>query len=1087
MKLSVLHIVLRGLEFYRKQFFYQFLIITFLTAVITASLLTGSSVRKSLLNQNLEKLNGTSYVISSGNRFIPVSILEALEAEMDTGIEGVLELSGWVRNFSTGESALDVNVLSVENSFFDFDGVANGINLNPGEAAINRKLADKIGISNGDDIILRVSNQSELPADSPFAPENDPYESYVITVSHILEGVNEENFSLGINQVKPLNIFLPLAEFSGLFSGDKKINRILIKDNPEVSLALATETLKKIFSPEYAGMVVREVPRGKKTEIISDRIFISEDELLEIQEELPSARPVLTYLANSFRSGSSLTPYSFITGIPRDINEQVPGDNEILISSWLAEDLKAGVGDTIYVDYFVAGSFKSFIEKTRFFIVSGVFETESDITDPELMPEFPGISGSESCSRWDAGAPIDLDLIREKDEDYWYNYNGTPKAFINYNTALSIWGNQFGPATAIRFTDHISKDRVIESLTGKIDPFKSGLSIIDIKENAINAAKNSVDFTSLFLGLGFFIILSAIILLSLVISTQMETRYAQLRTLKSIGFDNRRIRSVLFMEAIIPATAGALAGIFLGAILDNIIISTLNTVWKGAVQTDTLASYSDITSFLLGFVSSFIIILLSLRLQINHLLKKAYVKEIKHRKGFIYKNIKALFLALLGLSMAGIATSFVMGVGVTGIWFLSGTFSLICLVALIILILKLKTESKKENIISPEKSSWKYFGHYPSRAITPVLFLAAGLFVVIITGANRKSFDRSEISNNGGTGGYLLWGETASPLLFDLNSPKGRYEYNLEEESLKSYSFVQAKKVAGDDASCLNLNQVESPPLLGLNASVFASEERFSFVERIDDKINPWTMLDSLADNNTIYGIADQTVLQWSLFREVGDTIRLASESGEELNIIIAGGLSASVFQGHIIIGIDSFKKYYPSISGSTVFLASGDSEMMEDNFALLRERLEPNGIDLEYCSSRLESFYEVTNTYLDVFLTLGGIGLILGVIGMGFVLLRNFTFRRKEYALMMAEGYSLSSIRSVILKEHLLILSAGILIAITTAPVATLPSILGTTAIPFKLISIVILLVYLVGLGAILISLRNLPGKSLVSNLRND
>ncbi|MEE4114790.1 MAG: FtsX-like permease family protein [Marinilabiliaceae bacterium] len=1087
MRLSVLHIVLKGLRFYRKQYFYQFLIITFLAAVITASLLTGSSVRRSLLNQNLEKLNGTSFVISSGNRFIPVSFMEALRPENNISAEGILELGGWAKNFSTGVSALDVKVVAVENSFFDFDGISNELSLNSGEAAVNRKLADKIGVSVGDDIILRVSSQSELPADSPFAPEKDPYESYVLTVTHILEGVNEENFSLGINQVKPLNIFLPLSEFQGLFDGEKKINRVIIKDNPDLSYIKVAEALEKVFTPLHAGLTVREVPKSKKTEIISERVFISEDELQEIQEELPAARPVLTYLANSFRLGSRHTPYSFITGISPGINKEVPAENEILISRWLADDLKADIGDTVYVDYFVAGSFKSFIEKTSAFVVSGFFDTESDITDPELMPEFPGISGSESCSRWDAGAPIDLDLIREKDEDYWYDYNGTPKAFINYNTALSIWGNQFGPATAIRFTDRISKDQLIESLKGKIDPFKSGFSLINIKENSLNAARNSVDFTSLFLGLGFFIILSAIILLSLVVTSQMETRYGQLKTLKSIGFENSRINSVLFMEAIFPALAGTVAGIFVGAILDNIIISALNTVWKGAVQTDTLSSYQDIGSFLLGFASSFIIILISLRLQISQLLKKAYIKDIQPRKGFIIKNIRTLFLVSLIVSLAALAASLAMGTGETGIWFLSGTMSLITLILLILLFLKLISESTKEDYISPGKSSWKYFGRYPSRAISPVIFLAAGLFVVIITGANRKSFNRSDISKDGGTGGYLLWGETASPLLFDLNSTKGRYEYNLDEESLKAWSFVQAKKVSGDDASCLNLNQVESPPLLGLNSTVFADEKRFSFVEKIDDKYDPWAMLNSLPEENTIYGIADQTVLQWSLFREVGDTIKLAAESGEELNIVIAGGLAASVFQGHIIISTENLKIYYPSVSGSSVFLATGDPGQMEDNLALLRERFEPYGIDLDYSSARLESFYEVTNTYLDVFLTLGGIGMVLGVIGMGFVLLRNFTFRKKEYALMMAEGYSLASIRSVILKEHLLILSAGILLAVISAPLATLPSLLGTGSVPIVMISIMILLVYLVGFGAILISLRNLPGNSLVSILRKE
>ena len=71
--------------------------------------------------------------------------------------------------------------------------------------------------------------------------------------------------------------------------------------------------------------------------------------------------------------------------------------------------------------------------------------------DSLLMPDFPGISGSESCSEWDAGVPVKLNEIRQKDEEYWNKFRGTPKAFINYDKGIELWGNNFGPATAIRF------------------------------------------------------------------------------------------------------------------------------------------------------------------------------------------------------------------------------------------------------------------------------------------------------------------------------------------------------------------------------------------------------------------------------------------------------------------------------------------------------------------------------------------------------------------------------------------------------------------------------------------------------------
>jgi hypothetical protein len=41
--------------------------------------------------------------------------------------------------------------------------------------------------------------------------------------------------------------------------------------------------------------------------------------------------------------------------------------------------------------------------------------------DSTRMPWLPGLSDAGHCREWDAGVPIDLDAIRDKDEDYWMN------------------------------------------------------------------------------------------------------------------------------------------------------------------------------------------------------------------------------------------------------------------------------------------------------------------------------------------------------------------------------------------------------------------------------------------------------------------------------------------------------------------------------------------------------------------------------------------------------------------------------------------------------------------------------------------
>ena len=62
------------------------------------------------------------------------------------------------------------------------------------------------------------------------------------------------------------------------------------------------------------------------------------------------------------------------------------------------------------------------------------------------------------------------------------------------------------------------------------------------------------------------------------------------------------------------------------------------------------------------------------------------------------------------------------------------------------------------NINSTGNLSGLYFAYYPSHALTPVLFIAAGIFAVFITGANRMSFDNTHLKPSGGTGWLFALG-----------------------------------------------------------------------------------------------------------------------------------------------------------------------------------------------------------------------------------------------------------------------------------------------------------------------------------------
>jgi ABC-type antimicrobial peptide transport system permease subunit len=368
----------------------------------------------------------------------------------------------------------------------------------------------------------------------------------------------------------------------------------------------------------------------------------------------------------------------------------------------------------------------------------------------------------------------------------------------------------------------------------------------------------------------------------------------------------------------------------------------------------------------------------------------------------------------------------------------------------------------------------------------PVLFIAAGIFTVFITSANRMSFtDKTERS--GGTGGYLLWCENTIPVKEDLKTESGRISLGLDE--LSGINFVQFKRSLGNDASCLNLNHITVPPILGVDPSDFIEGRSFSFSKSLESKDipNPWQYLKMPSVNNTIYGIADQTVLDWGMKIKVGDTIIIRSENGSPLNIIIAAGLQSSVFQGNILIGMENFTKYYPTVSGTSVILIGGEKTQIDLYKSTLDERLVNYGVNVEKTTDRLAAFYNVTNTYLSVFSVFGALGMIIGIIGLGFVLLRNYTQRKQEFALMLATGFQIKRIRGMIFSEQLLIILAGTSAGIVSAIIATLPSLRNNAEVPWIFMIIVVVTIVLTGIIALLVSVRSVTSQSLTATLKKE
>ncbi len=1087
MKPSITRIVVRSLSFNRKRAIYLILIIGLLSSVITASLLTGFSVRQSLRKMAGEKLGKTGILVSSGPRFFSTGLSERVSNASGLESTDFLEIKGYCSNFATGKNALDVIFYGVSDDFFSFHGSA-GIKIEPGTAAINEKLANQLEINPGDQIIITYKRLSTIPSSLPFAPDVEAGNSKVLTVSRIITKEETGNFSLGISQLVPFNVFLDLQDITYEETGRTLVNRFILAPDKDMTINHLRDILEQSVSPEDIGLEVRQSPVTGNMEIISDRIFIDHDILEIVMSNFPGAGPVITYLVNSLSFNGMSAPYSFVSGLPGTLYPIDTEPGTIYINKWLSADIGASAGDTVEMTWYSPDSFGKLEETGGKFRVSQVEEMKDIWSDRSLMPEFPGISGSKTCSEWDAGVALDMNRIRDKDEEYWNEFKGTPKAFISYESAKQLWGNNFGPATAIRFPAGTEKQDIVNKLTGSFIPERSGFVISVPVEVAEKAAGESVDFSTLFLSLGFFIIVSCIVLLLLSVSSYFDARITEIRTLYGLGFTNRWIGKYLLAEMFFISIVASLPGILAGIAFNYLLISALNSVWTGAVQTDTLGGYIGVMPLIYSMLATVIVSAgILLFKTIRFLKSQQSIKSGRHV--VLSPRLSLIFLIVSSASSLLLLVLSFMKSGNSMIYAFSGGGLLFVAMLLLFRVALARSSRRSDNRDRKISLTKLYYSYSPSHALTPVMFIAAGLFAVFITGSNRSKITDSMNLPSSGTGGYLLWGETAVPVPRNLGTRAAINEFGLDDDGLKDLEFVQGKVKPGNDASCLNLNHIVSPPLLGIDPDDFIKRGSFSFASSIEKQVtgNEWELLTRPAENGTIYGIADQTVLDWGLMLKTGDTLIMETENGQRLNIIMAAGLKSSLFQGYVLIGENNFDRFYPSISGYSVFLADGPDSQMDKSRELLESRFSVFGVFVEPARDKLASFFEVTNTYLSVFEILGALGVFIGVFGLGFVLMRNYQVRKREFALMLATGFSIGYIKRMIFREQIIILLAGLFTGILSAIMATLPSVRSGSEMPWLFITVVAAAIFAAGAVTLLFVTRNIAAAPVISALRRE
>jgi putative ABC transport system permease protein len=1065
--------IIKSILYYKWQYLSLFAGMLLSTAVITGALITGDSVKLSLRKLVELRLGNTGFAMQTGDRFFTIQLAEKISLNTGLKTAALIQKNGSAINPGNSMRAGKIFIYGVDDDFFrltptDFRKPA------PGQAMISKNLAAQLGLNTGDDIIIRMESSGEIPADLLFAPENYLPVSIRLKVSSIAGDGYPGRFSLQNNQVAPFNVFINRIEMTRLIETSGLANLLIIENSKNIDATVLNEKLSKLLCLQDAGVKIEKPENEIFYELSGRRIFLDtviSNAALRIK---PSSIPVLTYLINSIETNKHSTPYSFVTATMPPVSDHHPGKHEIIINSWLANDLQASIGDTLTLKYFIQSERKKIISKSAQFAISHIIPLKKSSALQSLMPEIPGLADAGSCSEWDAGIPIDLSAIREKDEIYWDDYRGTPKAFVSYPAGKELWGNKFGNTTAIRFfADSVEMKLIENEILREIDPLQLGLQITNVRRVGLQAATNGVDFGELFLALSFFVIAAGLLLTGLLFQLHIQKRSREDNIFSALGFGSKYIFSIRILETLPVLIPGAIAGAFTGILYTKALMAGINSVWRDIVQNTVLWLFINPQTLIIGALAGFLIafsiiffVAVRKHQQRFHIQSLNSLYNHPPSKWFLVFNTIIMVTTIFTASFLLVFSIFSNSDQNTFLTLIAGALYLMGFLTIYSTILKTVESKHHQTALKPWQFAIKNAGRNKNRSVATIALIALGAFTIIVTGANRQTFVGKETRNDSGTGGFLFWVETAIPLIYDLNTVAGKEKYALDDEPvLEEAVFFQIYNLSGDDASCLNLNQVDQPQLLGINTASFHKRGSFSFSRQLGniDPDNIWPALNKPSKSGIIPAIADQTVITWGLMKKVGDTLVYINDAGKEIRLVLIAGLRNSIFQGNILISDSIFLQHFPNSGSSQIILVDAPAERKPAVEELLRFRLADLGAEITPTNARLAAFNAVTNTYLSVFTILGGLGIFIGIIGLAIVITRNIRERKSEIALLAAIGFNRSHIIKIIFLENFLLLMAGIFSGMSAAMAGIIPTILSssftmsTTTLAIMLFSITV------------------------------
>ena len=1071
----------KNLLFFRRQNTGIILAATLCGMVLTGSLTVGDSVRSTLRALAEVRIGEGDLAMLSPDGFFREDLAERIKEELpdEESVVAPIVLSRGMLTSPDGATRVsNIQVLGVDPRFWKLapdskltptgnESIEKGVsNWGTETFFVNERLGKRLKSETGERLILRMEEPSLFSRDAPLSGERD---SKFVSMNKEFGGIIPPegfgNFGLLGNQREPLTLFVSLSElqkklFRSLDEATQSTNfanflLLGIPGDKEIDLKKAKIAMDSCWTLEDAGIEIKKLRESDEWSVRTRQVFLSDSLVEKAKEEQPKASGVLTYLVNAIEkieegNKSSLIPYSMISGVAPDKVEFLSNqwkDHHIALNQWAATDLNASIGDSIRISFYTVGERRKLIEASRSFELQKILpmpKTVPEDQESDWTPRFPGLSDADSCGEWDTGIPI-VHEVRVRDEDYWDEFRGSPKAFVSLKAAQEMWGNRWGSLTGIRANrKNLSREELGSQLRQNLKAEDAGLIIQSLRSDARESVETPVDFGQLFMGFSFFVIVAVLGITGMLFSFSMQQRNQQVGLLRALGWKTGKIRLVFWGEGALAAIMGSLLGVLLAASYGKLILDLLSGEWSGAVSGASFVYDARVFSMVIGWVSSaticFVAMVWSTRKQIKkeprELLmsgNQGWNHELFDRKGRNgYRWVGWICL----VSAVGLASGVGLSSGMASMTFF-GAGALFLIGGLFLFRAQLgKLIQRNQKLSEIKELNQRNLGRRAGRSLVTVGSMAAGAFLVVSTGAFRKSAPSSSEELKSGMGGVSFWGESASPIYDDLNEAEAIELFDLNESILTNSKVIPLRLREGDDASCLNLNKALRPRIYGVKPNDFMG--RFEFAE------GNWESLNKPVASDAVPALVDQNTMMWALKMGIGDRIEFRDGDGKPFEVELVGSLKGSMLQGALFINEEDFLEKFKQQGGYRSFMLTGKFKEARNLALHLEDRMYQHGMEFRESKDRLMELQAVENTYLSIFQGLGGLGMLIGTCGLGLVVARNVVERGPEFGLFEALGFQFKQLKMHAFLEHVQLALWGILVGSIAAVLGIAPALFG-------------------------------------------